>query len=68
MERNQMIALEIVVLNGFSLLVLLALKDSGASGLIVGTYTSIMFIVLSTLVVKMITKQNSRKGTREQQL
>ena len=68
MERNQMIALVIVVLNGFSLLVLLALKDSGASGLIVGTYTSIMFIVLSTLVVKMITQQNSRKNNREQHL
>ena len=37
MERNQIMALVIVVLNSFSLLVLLALKDSGASGLIVGT-------------------------------
>ena len=68
MERNTIISLVIVVLNGFSLLVLLALKDSGASGLIVGTYTSIMFIVLSTLVVKMITQQNSRKNNREQHL
>ena len=68
MARNQIIALVIVVLNSFSPLALLALKDSGASGLIIGTYTIIMFIVLSTLVVKMITKQNSRKGTREQQL
>mgnify|MGYP003423057063 FL=1 len=68
MARNQIIALVIVVLNSFSLLVLLALKDSGASGLIVGTYTIIMFIVLSTLVVKMITKQNSRKDNREQHL
>lgn len=68
MAKNQIIALVIVVLNSFSLLALLALKDSGASGLIIGTYTIIMFIVLSTLVVKMITKQNSRKGTREQQL
>ena len=68
MARNQIIALGIVVLNSFSLLVLLALKDSGASGLIVGTYTIIMFIVLSILVVKMITQQNSRKGNREQHL
>ena len=68
MARNQIIALVIVVLNSFSLLFLLALKDSGASGLIVGTYTIIMFIILSTLVVKMITQQNSRKGTREQHL
>ena len=68
MARNQIIALVIVVLNSFSLLVLLELKDSGASDLIVGTYTIIMFIILSTLVVKMITQQNSRKGNREQHL
>lgn len=61
MARNQIIALVIVVLNSFSLLALLALKDSGASGLIMGTYTIIMFIVLSTLVLKMITKQRVHK-------
>ena len=54
----------IMVLSSLYLLVLPVLYYSGANSLIVGTYTIIMFIVLSILTVKMITQQNSRKGTR----
>ena len=68
MERNQRNGLLIVVLINFSLIGLLALKYNGANGLIIGTYVIIMFTVQSTLVVKMITQLNSKKGTREQHL
>ena len=54
----------IMVLSSLYLLVLPVLYYSGANSLIVGTYTIIMFIVLAMLTVKMITQQNSRKGTR----
>lgn len=55
----------IVVLSSLHLLVILpTLYYSGANSLIVGTYTIIMFIVLSMLTVQMITQQNSRKSTR----
>lgn len=72
MERNQgnglLNGLLIVVLINFSLIGLLALKHNGANGLIIGTYVIIMFIVQSTLVVKMITQLNNKKGAREQHL
>ena len=66
MDKIQKIGLLIIALNSFSLIVLLSLNNNGANSLIIGTYTIIMFIVLSTLTVKMITQQNIRKGTREQ--
>ena len=68
MERNQKNGLLIVVLINFSFIGLLALNYNGANSLIIGTYVIIMFIVQSTLTVKMITQRNSRKGTREQHL
>ena len=68
MGRSQRNGLLIVVLINFSFIGLLALKHNGANGLIIGTYVIIMFIVQSTLVVKMITQLNSKKGTREQHL
>jgi hypothetical protein len=54
----------IMVLSSLYLLFFPVLYYSGANSLIVGTYTIIMFIVLSILTVKMITQQNSRNSTR----
>lgn len=68
MEKNQKRALLVAILNLFNVLIISALVDSGAGGLIVGAYTIIMFIVISTLVVKMITQPNSRKVIKEQHL
>jgi len=68
MARNQKNEVLIVGLSSFSLLVLPALYYSGANSLIVGTYTIIMFIVLSTLTISMIKQQNRRKGSKEQDL
>ena len=65
MARNQKNEVLIVGLSSLSLLVLPALYYSGANSLIVGTYTIIMFIVLSTLTISMI---NSKKGSKEQDL
>ena len=65
MARNQKNEVLIVGLSSLSLLVLPALYYSGANRLIVGTYTIIMFIVLSTLTISMI---NSKKGSKEQDL
>lgn len=42
--------------------------NSGASGLIIGTYTVTMFVVFSTLVLKMILQLNGKKNANEQQL
>ena len=68
MARNQKNEVLIVGLSSFSLLVLPALYYSRANSLIVGTYTIIMFIVLSTLTISMIKQQNRRKGSKEQDL
>ena len=68
MNKSQKIGLLIVALNSLSLIVLLSLNNNGANSLIIGTHTIIMFIVLSTLTIKMITQQKIRKGTREQHL
>lgn len=68
MERSQKIGVLLVVLINFSLIGLLALKNNGASGLIIGTYVIIMFILQSTLIVKMITQQNIRKRTKVQHI
>ena len=72
MARNQKNEVNVVLIGGLcslSLLVVLpALYYSGANSLIVGTYTLIMFIVLSTLTISMIKQQNRRKGNKEQDL
>ena len=68
MERSQKIVVLFVVLINFSLIGLFALKNNGASGLIIGTYVIVMFILQSTLVVKMITQQNIRKKTKVQHI
>ena len=69
MARNQKNEVLIVGLRSLSLLVVLpALYYSGANSLIVGTYTIIMFIVLSTLTISMIKQQSCRKGNKEQDL
>lgn len=64
MGEIKKIRVVIMILSSLYLLFLPVLYYSGANSLIVGTYTIIMFIVLSILTVKMITQQNSRKGTR----
>ncbi len=66
MTRNQKNEVPIVVLSSFSILVLPALYYSGVNSLIVGTYTIIMFIILSTLTISMIKQQNSRKNNKEE--
>ncbi|MBD8035858.1 hypothetical protein H9635_03830 [Solibacillus sp. A46] len=66
MARNQKNEIPIVVLSSFSSLVLPALYYSGVNSLIVGTYTIIMFIVLSTLTISMIKQQNSKKNIKEE--
>ncbi|MBD7985545.1 hypothetical protein H9649_13190 [Sporosarcina sp. Sa2YVA2] len=68
MEKNQKRALLVVILNLFNVLIIYALVNSGAGGLIVGAYTIMMFIVLSTLVIKMITQPNGKKVIKEQHL
>ncbi len=61
MARNQKNEVHIVVLSSFSLLLLPTLYYSGANSLILGTYTIIMFIILSTLTINMIRHHYSRK-------
>ena len=51
------------VLSSLYMLGLPALYFSGANSLVVGTYTIIMFIVLSILTVKMVTQQKGRNST-----
>lgn len=49
-----------IILNSFSLIALLALYYGGANSLFIGSYTIIMFIVTSTVFLKIFTKQSSR--------
>ena len=68
MERSQKFGVLVAILSGLSLMFSGLIYNSGASGLIIGTYTVTMFVVLSTLVVKMILQLNGKKSTNEQQL
>lgn len=61
MARNQKNEVLIVVLSSFSLLVLPTLYYSGANSLMLGTYTIIMFTILSTFTINMIRQHYSRK-------
>jgi len=54
MERNKKNEVLIVILSSLLLLVLPTLYYREANSLIIGTYTIIMFIILSTLTIKMI--------------
>ncbi len=65
MERSQKIGVLIAILCGLSLMFSSVIYNSGASGLIIGTYAVIMFVVLSALVVKMILQLNGKKSMNE---
>lgn len=54
MARNKKNEVLIVILSDLLLLVLPTLYYREANSLIIGTYTIIMFIILSTLTIKMI--------------
>lgn len=64
MERSQNVLL-MVILNSFFILFLFVLKNSGVNSLVIGTYTIIMFIIISTLFLKMMIKQDNKKSNKE---
>lgn len=66
MGRSQKLGILVAILGGLSLMFLGLLYNSGVSGLIMGIFTITMFIVLSTLVSKMIVQLNGKKITREE--
>ena len=68
MERSQKFGVLVAILGGLSLMFSGIIYNSGASGLIIGTYTVTMFVVFSTLVLKMILQLNGKKNANEQQL
>ena len=68
MDRSQKIGVLVAILSSFSLTISVAFYNIGASGLIIGIYAVTMFVVLSTLVVKMIAQQNGKRSTNEQSL
>ena len=68
MEKSRKNGVLVAMLGGLSLMISAILYNSGASGLIIGIYALIMFLVLSTLVVKMIVQLNVKENTNVKRL
>ncbi|WP_339195826.1 hypothetical protein MKY27_13885 [Solibacillus sp. FSL R5-0449] len=66
MDSSQKLGILVAILGGLSLMFLGVLYNIGVSGLIMGIFTITMFIVLSTLVSKMIVQLKEKKITREE--
>lgn len=65
-ERSKKLGVLVAILGGISLMFSGVIYNSGVNAIIIGAYTVTMFIILSTLVVKMFLQLNGKKSTNEQ--